>query len=141
MKAYHWKPLLEDRERKPAAPAPIAALVAPPKLNIPKSAPPICVECIYHSCAFDWSRGKVYHFCHSPMVRNPVTGAPTDSFANRMTERSCGPQGKHFDAAPKLPAKRREIVIDDSEPMEFLPPVPVRLLECKPDEKVATLWE
>lgn len=113
-----------------------------PKINARKGAP-LCIDCAHHSWSFEWMTGRTVHRCHDVMTRDPVTGAPTDPYSNRKGALSCGPQGSYWRIKPAQPQRDREVrELDDSEPMEFIPPVPVRVLVARPhDELVAELWE
>ena len=118
--------------RSQARPAVVANA---PKVNTRKGHP-LCVDCEYHSWAFEWMTGRIIHRCHDVMARDPVTGAPTDPYINRKNALSCGPTGT-FWRIKSVPAKPREIeVLPDTEPEQYLPPVPVRMMLPAPKDEV-----
>lgn len=152
MKAYQSQRLLEEREAERlvrvlglSAPTPFAPLVRAPAAasEPPRRALKVCVECEAHSWRMNWLTGKIHHLCHEPLVRHPVTGAPTDPELNRRKGGGCGPGGGHWRPKPVLERAPREIVVllPDTEPMEYVPPVVVRLLTARPpDETIVELW-
>lgn len=147
MKAYHWRNLIAERDRlkrlsmgEPAPDAPpVQVTPMPPKAKTPiESRPvnaivagrPICMECAHYS----------ERFCTNPQARNPVTGQPTEAAAARKDRFSCGPSG-HFWTLRPAPPQRSRAPRDNSEPMEYVPPVPVRRLEVFRDEQIVSLWD
>lgn len=171
MKAYHWKDLLAERAKamrlakgEPEPDAPPVEVYLPPVKKAPKVEPlplqmvgtprpppvivtpapaittrrivpavtpgkVICVECRH------FARGM----CANENARHPVTGDYAEAARARRYEDGCGPRGRLWDARPgyTVTIKPR----DDSEPMEYKPPVPVRKLALFRDEIVAVLYE
>lgn len=137
MKAYHWQRLIEERNAEAMAkglptPQPRPAVAANhPKVNTRKG-PPLCIECAHHSCAFDWFAQRVVHRCYDVMTRDPVTGAPTDPYANRKSAISCGPTGSYWRAKPAASTAVVGTLVEAderAEPDEYVPPVPVRRID------------
>lgn len=159
---YHWKTLVAERERlarlrkgepaddappvqvnvplinkpPPAAPVAVAAPIPTPTTHraivaLPVSTPgrAICVECVYYS----------RRDCTNNRARSPVTGTAVEATTARKDKFSCGPTGRYWEARMATP--RKPIERDGSEPMEYVPPVPVRRLEVFHDEVVAMLYE
>lgn len=153
MKAYHSQRLIEEREAvmrarelplrptPPAAAAPASGKGAAPKAG-PLVGTPICVECAYHAVRFEWITGRILHSCHHPWTRDPVTGSPSNPADQRRVTGRCGPAAKHWQTKPAMPVRPREIeVASDTEPQQYFPPVPVRLLAAPPrDEILVVLW-
>lgn len=160
MKAYHWKGIIADRQRlarlakgEPAPGAPDVNVTLPPTNKPPKAAPApaatreyatvgermalgastpgraICVECASYS----------QRYCTNPRARDPVTGVTVEAFVARKNRDSCGLTGRYWMLRPAMPARVR--VYDDSEPEQYVPPVPVRRLEPFRDEVIAVLYE
>jgi len=170
MKAYHWRNLIAERDRlarldagRPAPDAPPVQVTLPPtrerpaKVAEPAGEPPlrlgviapppepttrrvvpavtpgkpICIEC----------RHFVKRMCTSENARNPVTGEYVEAERARRYEDGCGPRGRQWEARPAytVPILPR----DDSEPEQYIPPVPFKVVEWKPyrDEVVAVLWK
>jgi hypothetical protein len=98
-------------------------------------APVLCINCESYSAAYEFTYGKFQHRCHEPLLRDPVTGWPTDAAMNRKSGIGCGPNGSFYRAKPPTPQREIDVTPDASEPMEYVPPVPVRMLECRPADE------
>lgn len=161
MKAYHWRNLIAERDRlkrlsmgEPAPDAPDVQVNLPPR-NVPPAqlvtapAPPavatphraivalpdttpgryICIECRFYA----------QRQCTNSETRSPVTGNYVEAMAARKERESCGSRGRYFQARMRKPVRAR--VVDDSEPEQYIPPVPVRRLEVFRDEQIVSLWD
>lgn len=102
-------------------------------------APPLCVNCEAYSVGYDFTWGKFQHRCHEPLLRDPVTGGPTDATLNRKSGIGCGPNGSFYRPKPERPHREIDVTPDDSEPMEYVPPVPVLRLDGPPSEEPACI--
>ena len=123
----------EERERE---------LASRPPGNAGAQGRRICIECLHHTCDYDWRAEKVVHNCSHPALRHLVTGRPTDPYLNRQDEKGCGRAATYWMAAPvqQRPATREREVFSESPP-EFIPPVPVRRIDVPyKNEVVAVLW-
>lgn len=117
-------------------PRPPPIIVAPaPIVTTRRVVPPvtpgkrICMECRHYA----------RHLCTSEDARHPVTGMYVDAERARRYEDGCGPRARLWEARPS-----RTVDVapsDDSEPMEYVPPVPVRRLEPFRDAVIAVLWQ
>lgn len=160
MKAYHWRNLLAERDRlarlkagEPAPDAPEVKVSLPPRnvppplvvAPIPAPAPAqlhraivslpvytegrvICVECRFYS----------RRDCINPRARHAVVGTYVEAASARKEKEGCGPKGRYWEPRMAIPRKPTEAC--ESEPMEYVPPVPVRKLEPFIDAQVVDFW-
>jgi len=99
MKLYHWKPILDERERAKK----VEVKNVGDKLTGNDSKPRACVDCEHHS--FERVLRKddyVYlHYCERPALRDLITGEKTLAQTNRLNEKLCGWHAKYFTAKPE----------------------------------------
>jgi hypothetical protein len=89
-----------------------------------------CVDCLHHSFEREVESRRIRHFCRCPALLNPVTGEPSDPWANRNNALLCTREARFFceksasqvkEAAPPAPVD----AAPESEPCEYVPPVEI----------------
>lgn len=96
---------------------------------------PLCINCAHFAADYEFTYGKFKFQCREPLLRDPINGWPTDATLNRKSGIGCGPNGVFFKLKRAPEESPREIYAnDESEPETYAPPVPVRLLESRPDD-------